>query len=549
MTLRKAMCLDCGSAKAILGRCRTRPRGARMLVLLGAALIAFSGAQLQGQGAAAAAYPGSVFDLNLNTHYTFAVAPATVPGHATGVSAIAFDSSVEVSWTAPESDGGSVVTGYTVTSSPGSKTCATYSATSTSCMIDGLDNGTEYTFTVVASNSVGDGDVSVPSSSVTPVAPATVPGHATGVSAIAFDSSVEVSWTAPESDGGSVVTAYTVTSSPGSKTCATDSATSTSCMIDGLDNGTEYSFTVVASNSVGDGSASAASSSVTPVTNPGAPTGVSATAGNASASVSWTAPSSTGGASITAYTVTSSPGGRTCTTNGAGRSCSVTGLTNGTSYTFTVVATNSVGKGSASAASSSVTPATTPSAPRGVSATAGNASARVSWRLIGNNGGSRVTAYTVTSSPGNRTCTTGPLLISCRVTGLTNGTGYTFKVVATNRVGKGSASAASSPVTPAANPGAPTGVSAVSGDVSAAVSWTAPASDGGAAITAYTVTSSPGGQTCTTDRAYLRSCRVYDLANGRPYTFTVVATSSVGDSPASAASSPVTPRWVPRPGR
>jgi hypothetical protein len=88
---------------------------------------------------------------------------------------------------------------------------------------------------------------------------------------------------------------------------------------------------------------------------PGAPTNVSALAGNQQATVSWTAPSSNGGSEITGYTVTASPGGATCTTTGA-TSCSVTGLTNGTAYTFTVTATNSSGTSSSSSASAAVTP-------------------------------------------------------------------------------------------------------------------------------------------------------------------------------------------------
>ena len=89
-------------------------------------------------------------------------------------------------------------------------------------------------------------------------------------------------------------------------------------------------------------------------TVPGAPTSVSATAGNGQATVSFTAPASTGGMPITSYTVTSSPGGFTA--SGASSPIVVTGLTNGTAYTFTVVATNVVGSGTASAASNSVSP-------------------------------------------------------------------------------------------------------------------------------------------------------------------------------------------------
>ena len=94
---------------------------------------------------------------------------------------------------------------------------------------------------------------------------------------------------------------------------------------------------------------------VSATTVPGAPTGATATAGNAKATVTWTAPASNGGSPITGYTVTSAPGGKTCTTTGA-TTCDVSGLTNGQAYTFTVTATNAIGTGAASAASNSVTP-------------------------------------------------------------------------------------------------------------------------------------------------------------------------------------------------
>ncbi|HXP91750.1 MAG TPA: YDG domain-containing protein [Fibrobacteria bacterium] len=87
---------------------------------------------------------------------------------------------------------------------------------------------------------------------------------------------------------------------------------------------------------------------------PGAPTIGTATAADGQATVTFTAPASSGGTSITGYTVTSSPGGLVGT--GSSSSITVTGLSNGTAYTFTVTATNTVGAGSASAASNAATP-------------------------------------------------------------------------------------------------------------------------------------------------------------------------------------------------
>ena len=88
---------------------------------------------------------------------------ATAPGAPTGVIAVAQGGSAQVSWTAPASNGGSAVTAYAVTTSPGGATCATTGALT--CVVGGMADGT-YTFTAVASNAVGSGPASLPSSQV-----------------------------------------------------------------------------------------------------------------------------------------------------------------------------------------------------------------------------------------------------------------------------------------------------------------------------------------------------------------------------------------------
>jgi hypothetical protein len=184
---------------------------------------------------------------------------------------------------------------------------------------------------------------------------------------------------------------------------------------------------------------------------PAAPTAVTGVAGDTTVAVSWHAASGNGHP-ITGYTATATPGGASCTTTGT-LTCSVGGLTNGSSYTFRVTATNSVGSGPASTASASIVPATVPDAPAGVAATAGDSSALVSWTGPGSNGGAPVNGYTVTSSPAAGTCTTTGAL-SCTVLGLTDGTAYTFTVTAQNVMGSSAPSAASSSVTPETVPGA-----------------------------------------------------------------------------------------------
>ncbi len=201
---------------------------------------------------------------------------------------------------------------------------------------------------------------------LSPASPAhtltTVPGSPTDVSATAGNGQASVSWTAPASDGGSEITGYTVTSTPGGLTATTKGKTTDK--VKGLTNGTAYTFTVTATNAAGDSLASGASAAVTPskgpTTVPGSPTGVSATAGDTQVTVSWTAPASDGGSAITGYTVTSSPGSHTGYSPGAATTVTVTGFTNGTAYTFTVTATNAAGTSAASVASTAVTPSQHP---------------------------------------------------------------------------------------------------------------------------------------------------------------------------------------------
>ncbi len=138
---------------------------------------------------------------------------------------------------------------------------------------------------------------------------------------------------------------------------------------------------------------------VSSATVPGAPTIGTATAGNAAATVNFTAPSSDGGSAITRYTVTSSPGGVTAT--GTASPITVSGLTNGTAYTFTVTATNAIGTGPASAQSNSVTPAAcidtaAPSVPTGLTAAAVSSSQiNLSWSPSTDTGCSGLTGYKV----------------------------------------------------------------------------------------------------------------------------------------------------------
>jgi uncharacterized protein (TIGR03437 family) len=454
---------------------------------------------------------------------------AAVPGAPRNVAAAGGNGQASVSFSAPASDGGAPILSYTVTASPGG---LTISGSGSPLVITGLTDGASYTFTVTATNSAGTGPGSSASNSVTPQA--AVPGAPQNVSAVAGNGQATISFSPPASNGGAVITSYTVTASPGGLTVAGFGGPLT---VTGLANGIAYTFTVTATNSAGTGPGSSVSNSVIPQAGvPGAPQNVSAAAGNGQATISFSPPASNGGAAITNYTVTASPGGFIA--SGAFSPLTISGLNNGTAYTFTVTATNSAGTGPGSSASNSATPqANVPGAPQGVSATAGDGQATISFSAPASNGGAPIIHFTVTSSPGGLIVSgaTGPLTI----TGLINGTAYTFTVTATNSAGTGPGSSASNSVTPQATvPGAPRNVSAAASSGQATISFTAPTSTGGSAITGYTITSSPGGLTVSGPAGPLT---ITGLTNGTVYTFTVTATNSAGTGPGSTSNS-VTPQ-------
>jgi fibronectin type III domain protein len=306
-----------------------------------------------------------------------------------------------------------------------------------------VDTGVDATDDVVDTGVDAAEDVSEAGPDETGVVSATAPDPPTGVVAVAGDTFVTVSWTAPANNGGSTITGYTVTTTPGN--IVTPAGGATSVMVPGLANGTTYTFSVTATNAVGTSVASGAVMA-TPAGAPLAPTGVLATPGNMSATVTWTAPDPNG-SPITGYTVTVTSTLGTFTVPASGTTAPVTSLTNGTLYTFTVTATNAVGTGPA-LGQATATPAGMPSMPTILTAVPGDMSVSLTWTQPADNG-STITGYTVTSNPAGGTATTaGAASTSAPVPGLTNCTSYTFTVTATNGVGTSAASAPSSAVTP-----------------------------------------------------------------------------------------------------
>ena len=471
------------------------------------------------------------------------IVPATVPSAPTGVTAInsnTVNNQVYVYFnpTAAANNGGANISNYTVTSYPDGKTATNITSP---VIISNLTFGTSYTFSVTATNSVGTSSPSYASNAVIPTPILTVPGAPTALYAETSNNQIRVSFAAPLISGGSPITSYTITPNIGSPVNGALSPT----IFSGLTNGTSYTFKIKAYNSQGAGpEASVTASPSSAASNaPGAPTGIAANRGNTFATISFNPPASNGNAFISYYTVTAIGGGQTITTTGASSPITINQLTNGTSYVFTVNATNTFGTGP-SVGSATLTPGTVPSAPTIGTAQIGNKSASITFTPPTNNGGDTIDTYTVISSPGNISAsgTTSPIIVS----GLMNGTSYKFTVRAHNSLGSSVDSSPSNAVTPTlpqVTPLAPTIISATPGNGYVTISFSPSVDNGGPPITSYVVNSLPGNNytianndlvTCPTGTTpIVCSIQVFGLNNGTSYAFNVSALNTIGYSPTS----------------
>jgi hypothetical protein len=462
---------------------------------------------------------------------TAPVSPGAPPSSPTDVRGVARDGSIDLYWVFDiAGTNGAYITDYVVSESTLGVVCT---STTTYCRITGLLNGREYTFTVITNSDLGP---SAPSLASSPVVPAGLATRPTAVEAVRGDGRATVTWI--ESDNnGAAVEYYVVRSIPGDLTCLT---TGTTCVVDGLNNGIAYTFVVTAKNAVGFSRDSLPSAPITPAGLPTAPFGVVAQRANESAEVSWVR-SFSNGALVTEYQVTAYPGGKVCTNYVP--TCIVNGLTNGQQYMFIVTALNDVGVSSFSAPSPPVTPATYAAPTTSVSAVRGDGSATVTWTAVSEslNGGSLITGYMVRSAPEGITCTTTST--TCVVSGLTNGVAYRFSVMTLNDVGPSSPSDQTDAVTPAGIPFAPGTVWATVGNGELTVAWDA-ANGNGLAVTKYTVTSSPGNKSCSSQTT---TCVITGLTNKTQYTFSVIAENALGSSAPSAESAAMMPSDIPIP--
>ena len=486
---------------------------------------------------------------------------ATAPGApVTFLASLPGDRQVTLSWGRPLSDGGAAITKYEYRY----KTDGDYGnwrelltivdALSFARTVSGLTNGTPHTFQARAVNSVGGGAESNESTAT----PRTTPGAPQTLEASAGDAEVTLSWLAPSSDGGATITRYEyrykTTGNYSGWSTVSGGGSARSVIVPSLTNDTPHTFEVRARNTAGGGTASEVSATPTApavvATTPGPPTNVQAAPGTTSGSVrlSWGPPASDGGAAIDRYQyrykTTGNYNSWRGNYSGSARSRSVTGLANGTVHTFQMRAHNSAGNSTATAGITA-TPRDTPGAPPSLVATGGDGEVTLDWGAAAPNGDAVSLyqyRYKTTGNYGNWTPVSGGgTARSVTVSSLTNGTLHTFQVRARNGAGDGTSSAATA--TPTGIPTAPRALGSLDAsavDREVVLSWMAPASDGGAAISRYeyrykTTGNYPATWTTVSGGGAARSVTVSSLTNGTLHTFQVRARNSVGPGTSSEA--------------
>ncbi len=484
--------------------------------------------------------------------------PAATPDAPTidGGTAVGVEGSIDVAFTAPASDGGSPVTTYQY-STDGGLTWSTRDAGSTGSPLvistvssDGttpLDGGVTYPVVIRAVNAAGPGQSSGTAAGST----TTAPGAPVIDEIVVNDGTAIVEFTAP-ANGGSVITAYQYRLGGDAGTWMSTGSLDPTVVLTGLINGDTYSIELRAVNAIGDGGTSDPETFVM-ATTPSAPALTGLTAGDRTLDAAFTAPASDGGSSITTYEY-STDGGATWRARATGTTASPLVITtesgsgdpleNATVYTVQVRAVNAAGAGLASN-SELAAPRSEPAAPTTPSTAPGDGSLTLTFTL-GDDGGSAITEleYQV---DGGIWQTSGSLGSPLTITGLTNGTSYEVAVRARNAVGAGVASDVATG-TPSAVPTVPTAVGAIASGGRVTVSWSAPASNGGAPIASYTARAynqAAGGTllgSCTTASS---TCDITGLTNGVTVYVEVLATNATGDGPASAPRLARTPMAAP----
>ena len=230
--------------------------------------------------------------------------PGTVPSVPLELNATAGDGVVSLRWLAPAEDGGFPVTIYTIyrVITPNIKRLVMPLGNVLSFNDTGLTNGVMYHYQVSATNSRGEGPLSI-EVNATPRSPYTAPGKPQNLQVLASNGQVRLSWGAPLLDGGCPVTGYRVyRSNTSSGFSFLKSSALNSTNDDGLGNGQAYYYQVTAVNDIGEGPASANASAV-PWSVPSAPRNLTVALKGSKVLLTWEAPADDGGFPIRSYKI------------------------------------------------------------------------------------------------------------------------------------------------------------------------------------------------------------------------------------------------------
>ena len=294
---------------------------------------------------------------------------------------------------------------------------------------------------------------------------------------------------------------------------------------------------------------------------PSAPTGLTATAGATDITLVWKAPADTGSAKISGYVIEESANGRTAWSlldTVTVTTYKHTGVLKGERVFYRVFALNKHGSSPASTVVNATVGQTTddedvPSAPTGLTATAGATDITLVWEAPADSGSARITSYRVQqSSDGSRgwvdVTTVGPTTTSYVHTSVKAGAVTYYRVFAANKHGDSPASNVANAERGPDTPGAPTALGATAGSNGIALTWAAPAETGSAALTGYRVERSADGTTGWTAVITLGTVTTYVHTGVGPNTtihYRVFAINKHGDSPASNIAKVTTGRALP----
>jgi hypothetical protein len=383
---------------------------------------------------------------------------------------------VVLSWDQPNNNG-SDITSYTLKTNNGQE----QECTTTTCTFGGLQNNVKYTFTVTATNEVGESDPSPASQEARPDEKPDQPEPPT----LKFgDKELTVSWQNRSYTDRSPIECVNLEISP----APTDGVTQKTCQSSspitwtGLENGTAYTVRVQAKNDAPEPSdwsdPSAPETPAAPPAQPAAPTAQRRDAAEGGQiDVSWTAPANNGDAVRMYYLDVYENGNKTATHPVTGTSKPIQDLNPESSYTFTVQAENKAGKSPVSAHSNAQTPWGTPLVPSGVVASnPGNGSVDVSWNGI-SSADFRGPGHRYEVSANGQGSPSAGTATSYRYTGLNNGTSYTFQVRACNESACSAWSSPSNAQTPYGPVPKPS-ISASGGDQKVTFTWDARGTNG-----------------------------------------------------------------------